>query len=109
MVKVSGSPAPGAASPWQCVTECDQIELVDSTGKKYQPSGVYATYTGGAASKFIMQYISKRPLSGVAQPPDASGGPKDVVLMFIVPQGVTLNELDDHQQKIQQLSLTANK
>jgi len=108
MVKVSGSPAAGAASPWQCVTECDQIQLVDSTGKKYQPNGVYATYTGGTAQKFMMQY-NKNSLSGAPQPPDASGGPKDVILMYIVPQGITLNELDDHQQKIQQLSLTATK
>lgn len=109
MVKVSGSPAAGASSPWQCVTDANQIELVDSTGKKYQPYGVYASYSGGAAQKFLLQYVTKDTLSGVAQPPDASGGPTQVVLMYLVPQGTTLNELDDHQQKIQQLSLTANK
>lgn len=109
MVKVDGSAAPTATSPWQCVTEADQIELVDSTGKHYQPFGVYATYGAGRVDKFVMQYVSKRSISGVTQPQDAAGGPKDVTFMFLVPQGTTINELDDHQQKIQQLSLTANK
>lgn len=109
MVKVNGNAAPTATSPWQCVTEADQIELVDSTGKHYQPFGLYASYGAGRADKFIMQYLSKRAISGVSQPQDASAGPKDVTFMFLVPQGSTINELDDHQQKIQQLSLTANK
>jgi hypothetical protein len=109
MVKLNGNAAPTATSPWQCVTEADQIELVDSTGKHYQPFGVYANYGAGRADKFIMQYLSKRAISGVSQPQDAVGGPKDVTFMFLVPQGSTINELDDHQQKIQQLSLTANK
>jgi hypothetical protein len=110
MIRVDGSPGGTAASPWQCVTEADQIQLVDSTGKHYQPYGIYATYGSGTTEKFIMQYISKRALSGVAQPPDANGVfPRVVSLMFLVPQGSTINELDDHQEKLQQLSVTANK
>jgi hypothetical protein len=104
-VMVQVAAAPPAASPWQFNNEPDQYELVDATGRKYQPNGVFATYDKGG-DRFYLRYVDNTTISGTA-PPDGAGAPKQVILLYLVPANTTLKAFDDHGKKAQDLNLVA--
>lgn len=102
-IEVTGTPAAGA--PWGPVAETEQYELVDSTGKHLQPYGVFVLYSSGA-DKVLFRYTSDTSISGKA-PPDANGKPTQVILIYLVPDGTTITEFDDHGQKAHDANVTA--
>ena len=104
MVQVTG--VPPASSPWQFNNEPDQYEIVDSTGKHIQPSGVYASYTANGAMRFYLRFVDNTTISG-SSAPDNAGPPTKVVLMYLVPANTSLIEFDDHGKKAHDISLTA--
>jgi hypothetical protein len=105
-VMVQVTAVPGSSSPWQFNNEPDQYEIVDSTGKRFQPSGVFATYDAKGATRFYLRFVDNTTISG-ASPPDNSGPPTKVVLMYLVPANTNLTEFDDHGKKSHDMSLTA--
>ena len=104
LVQVSGTPAGGSA--WQFNNEPDQYELVDSTAKRFQPSGVFAAYDAKGTSRFYLRFVDNTTISGSAAPENA-GAPTKVILLYLVPQNTSLTEFDDHMKKANDLSLTA--
>jgi hypothetical protein len=104
MVQVSGTA--GSASPWQFNNEPDQYEIVDSTGKHYQPSGVYATYEANNASRFYLRFVDNTTISG-SSPPENAGAPTKIVLLYVVAANTSLTEFDDHGKKANDMNLTA--
>jgi hypothetical protein len=104
LVQVTGVPAAG--SPWQFANEPDQYEIVDSTAKRYQPSGVFALYDAKGASRFYLRFVDNTTISG-SSPPENAGPPTKVVLMYVVAANTNLTEFDDHMKKAADMSLTA--
>ena len=104
MVQVSGIPA--GAMPWQFNNEPDQYELVDSTGKKYQPSGVFAAYSAKGAARFYLRFVDNTTISGSA-PPDDAGPATKVILFYLVAANTSLTEFDDHGKKANDVNVTA--
>lgn len=104
MVQVSGVPA--GTMPWQFNNEPDQYELVDSTGKKYQPSGVFAAYTAKGVARLYLRFVDTTTVSGAA-PPDDAGPATKVILFYLVPSGTSLTEFDDHGKKSNDVNVTA--
>lgn len=102
-IEITGTPA--ASAPWGPVAETEQYEVVDSTGKHLQPYGVFVLYNSGA-DKILFRYTSDTSISGKA-PPDANGKPSQVVLIYLVPDGTTISEFDDHGQKAHDENLSA--
>lgn len=105
-VMVQVSAAAGSGSPWQFNNEPDQYEIVDSTGKHYQPSGVFATYDAGGASRFYLRFVDNTTISG-SSPPENAGPPTKILLLYVVPANTTLTEFDDHGKKANELNLVA--
>lgn len=104
MVQVTAAPGSGA---WQFNNEPDQYEIVDSTTpKRFQPSGVFATYEANGATRFYLRFVDNTTISG-ASPPENSGPPTKVILMYLVPANTTLTEFDDHGKKSHEMNLTA--
>lgn len=104
MVQVTGSA--GSGSPWQFNNEPDQYEIVDSTGKHYQPSGVYATYDANNVSRFYLRFVDNTTISG-SGPPENAGAPTKIVLLYVVAANTSLTEFDDHGKKANDMNLTA--
>lgn len=104
MVQVTVTPPSGSA--WQFNNEPDQYEIVDATAKRYQPSGVYASYDAKGAARFYLRFVDNTTISG-ASPPDNAGPPTKVILMYLVPANTALTEFDDHGKKSHDMTLTA--
>lgn len=104
MVQVTVTPA--SASPWQFDNEPDQYEIVDSTGKHYQPSGVFATYDAKGASRFYLRFVDNTTISG-SSPPENAGTPTKVILLYVVSANTSFTEFDDHGKKADAMNLTA--
>lgn len=103
MVRVSGS-----VPQWTALAEPEQFEVVDSTGKRYQPNGILVHYAGTGGQRIHYAYSEQNTISGLTQP-EKAGAPADVSLFYLVPQNVTIAEFDDHQQKVQATGLTATR
>jgi hypothetical protein len=103
MIQVTGTSA--TAAPWGFASEPDQYELVDATAKRYQPYGVFASYTSGGAEKIYLRYVDATSISGAATLPD--GTPRQITFFYVVPSGTAVTEFDDHMKKVRDLTITA--
>ena len=106
MVQISGKVS--STAPWAFATESEQYELVDTQGKHYPPNGIWAVYRGSNGDHILCRYIDSTGISGAAAPEGNPPPPSQVVLLFIVPKGVTLKELDDHGKKVHEMNQLVN-
>jgi len=89
---------PSGPSAWGFATDPEQYEIVDSTGKHYQPNGVVAIFRSTTGERVMMRYIQSQTISGVAAPTGADA-PSEAYILYVVPANTSITEFDDHGQK----------
>jgi hypothetical protein len=104
IIQVNGTPA--ASAPWGFATETEQYELVDSSGKRYQPNGFEATYDTSAGQRLDFRFIDTAGISGGTAPDNATP-PKQVTFFYVVPSRTKITEFDDHGKKAHDLNVVA--
>src|SRR5205823_3941609 len=90
--------------PWLWLTKVQDFKLVTSDNKSVSPQGAWAIVKQGAEDRMMGQYsadlgVSKDALSGLSP----QGQPSQVVIAFIVPEGVKPKELQLDGQLLKSL------
>ena len=87
-----------ANAPWTFASEPEQYEIVDASGKHYQPNGVVAIFRATTGERVLMRYIDSQTISGVAAPTGAENA-SEAYLLYVVPANTAITEFDDHGKK----------
>ena len=88
MVQIKGAPA--GSDAWAWAERLGQFELIDSAGVKYKPQGAWAKVKQGTADKMVARYNADSNVSEIAK---EQGRPLDVWIVFLVPPGKQITDL----------------
>jgi hypothetical protein len=104
-VQLVGSPPPKTDDPWTWAEHLGDFSITDSTDKPYKASGAIAKVMKSIQPMAVGAYDADAGVSTIA--PTAEVRPTDVYLIFLVPDGVTLKELDYQGKRITALNAPA--
>jgi hypothetical protein len=80
-----------ASDRWAWAGKIAQTELVDAAGASYKPNGAWAKVrTGEGENRLVARYDMDAPLSAI---PTSENGPTEIGYLFVVPSGVTIQEM----------------
>jgi hypothetical protein len=89
LVQISAETKP--SDRWEWANKIAQTELVDSAGASYKPNGAWGKVrTGEGDTRLLARYDVDAPLSAM---PTSENGPNEIGYIFIVPTGVTIQEM----------------
>jgi hypothetical protein len=99
MVQIAGKPNGDDQWAWGNLSA---YELVDATGNKYKPNGAVAEVRQQSVPKMVCNYDADNSAQNIST---ADGRPTNVFLLFNVPDGTQVKELDFNSQPIYSKSL----
>jgi hypothetical protein len=94
LIIVSGTAGHGG---WDWAAKADQINLVDSAGKTYQPNGVWADVDQAGQKKFFARYSENYPLDALTP---GTGKVGNVWFCFSIPAGTEVKQIALGAQQI---------
>jgi uncharacterized membrane protein required for colicin V production len=101
-VQLVGTLPPKTDDPWTWAEHLGDLTLADANGKSYKPSGVLAKGMKSIQPVAIGKYDSETPIDAFAK---ADGvRPTDVILIYLVPSGTNLTELDYQGKRLATLN-----
>jgi len=100
MVQVKG--APSGNDPWAWAERLGSFELIDSAGVKYKPQGGWAKVKQGTADKMVARYNADASVSDITK---EQGTPLDVWIVFLVPPGKQITDLQFSGQSVGTVNL----
>jgi uncharacterized membrane protein required for colicin V production len=101
-VQLVGTLPPKASDPWNWAEHLGEFSVVDATGKAYKPSGALAKVMKSIQPMAVGAYDADAGVTEIPKTPDVR--PTDVYLIFLVPDGVTLKELDYQGKRLTPLN-----
>jgi hypothetical protein len=104
-VQLVGSPPPTTDDPWTWAEHLGAFTITDSSDKPYKPAGALAKVMKSVQPMAVGVYDSDAGVNAI--PPTAGVRPTDVYLIFLVPDGVSLKELDYQGKRITALNAAA--
>jgi hypothetical protein len=99
IVCVIGKPSGDLADKWLWADLVEDFVLVDSNGRKYKPSGFHALATRNGQATFI----ARHPADVIPSYPDIT--PTEVTLLYILPGGIDLRNLEFKSVSVQSLQI----
>jgi hypothetical protein len=104
-VQLVGSPPPKTDDPWTWAEHLGDFSITDSTDKPYKPSGAIAKVMKSIQPMAVGAYDADAGVTAIS--PTAEVRPTDVYLIFLVPDGANLKELDYRGKRITALNAAA--
>lgn len=88
------------SEPWVWAQKANAFKLLTSDNKRLAPHGVFAVIHDGSEDRLLAQYSVDNEQDVIAPP--SAGTPKQVTLVFLLPEGVKPKELtvDDQTVKV---------
>jgi hypothetical protein len=101
-VQLVGVLPPKVSDPWAWAEHLGDFTVTDATDKTYKPSGALAKVMKSIQPMAVGAYDADAGVSSI--PATAEVRPTDVTLIFLVPQGSTLKELDYQGKRLTPLN-----
>lgn len=106
LVQINALPATGEGTdPWEWATKLGQFTLVSTNGQTYQPNGAWAKVKQGANDAVVGRYDYREAVGDIAK---SDSRPTDIWIVFVVPDGVPLQELRLGTTRLAAVNLTVN-
>jgi hypothetical protein len=105
-VQLVGTLPPKANDPWAWAEHLGDFTITDSTDKPYKASGALAKVMKSIMPMAVGAYDADAGVAAIPTTPEVR--PTDVTLIFLVPDGVTLKELDYQGKRLAPLNQPAS-